>query len=56
MHGDDVVNGGAMFGDVFLLEHDGSVAVRAERLTFGETDKGTCHDQHSQKGVRVPDG
>ena len=25
-----------MFGDVFLLERDGS-AVRAERLAFGET-------------------
>ena len=26
-----------MFGDVFLLERDGSAAVRAERLAFGET-------------------
>lgn len=26
-----------MFGDVFLLEREGSVAVRAERLAFGET-------------------
>jgi hypothetical protein len=27
-----------LFGDVFLLERDGSAAVRAERLAFGETN------------------
>ena len=30
-----------MFGDVFLLERDGSAAVRAERLAFGETPGAT---------------